>query len=187
MRLSEGIGEYSRSMAASKILEFTEGMGPQQYDVVSRMIILSDLSEDVANGMYQDKKLPFGYTEATLEADRAKYEAIIKNNPKIARALEKRNQFMDGLLGELLDRKLLPEHVAENKRYFHHQVLEHMHGERFHIINEGMGGARLAPATGRRMPQTVACHLTNNNGALAARRTTTPNMLMRNMPLSARL
>lgn len=153
LRRAEEIPTWGRAYAANVLRKITAGLGPNKYDVFSRVLILRDLKRDVANGLYltkdknkyniEDKPLPFGYTPETLKADLAKFEQIAKENPDIAEAIERRQEFMTTLRDELVDRGLLPEQVKEYDAYFHHQVLQYMQGARF--AGDGIGKRRLAP------------------------------------------
>jgi hypothetical protein len=154
LRRAEEIPNWGRAYAADVLRKFTAGMGPNKYDVFSRVLILKDLKKDVDRGLYtvtpknphddvELKDLPFGYTPETLAKDIARFEKLAKDNPDVAAAIERRQKFMNTLRDELVDRKLLPESVKEYEDYFHHQVLQYLEGERF--SGDGIGKRRLAP------------------------------------------
>jgi hypothetical protein len=122
----------SRPFNARRTVDIIKGitneLGPNRYNVFNRVVVLEDLLKDVESGLYTgSKELPFGYTsDVELRADFDKFKSIADANPPIQKALELRREFMNSLRDALVDRRLLPEGVKKDPRYFHHQVLLYM-------------------------------------------------------------
>lgn len=127
LRQHESVSEYSKIAATNVIRGVTAGMGPRKMDIFERNLIYPDILRDVKNGLYEGKKLPFGYkNKVEIETDYKEYQKILNENPDIKDAIEVRNKFMRTFRQNLVDNKLLPEEVLKDDNYFHHQVLEHM-------------------------------------------------------------
>lgn len=132
LRQFDGSSEYAKAMANEALKGITAGLGPKQYDVFSRNIILPDLIKDIKKDMFvgedgKSKNLPFGYKDlAEVEADLDKFNKLMEANPSIKKAHDVRQAFMSTLKNNLVKEDLLNESVLEDDSYFHHQVLQHM-------------------------------------------------------------
>lgn len=122
----------SRNASARRTVDvlrgITHNLGPKQYGVFNRVVVLEDLLKDVESGKYADgRELPSGHANAAeLTADLNKFKGIAEATPEIAAALARRGEFMNSLRETLVERGFLPETVLQDPRYFHHQVLMYL-------------------------------------------------------------
>ena len=91
-------------------------------DLFARKVILDDLAKT-------EGELPFGLTKETLPIEKAKVDATVTNNPKVARAVELRRQVWDGVKSEyvkaMADIGLDVSNRVSREDYFRHQVLDY--------------------------------------------------------------
>jgi hypothetical protein len=132
LREHSAIPEYATTTAFNNIRDIVRGLSKKQYDFFRYSLITSDALRDVEMGVKgQDGELPWGFKSVEeMRKANDKYQEIIGKNPKIKEALEKREEYMDDLRHKMVSEGVLSEAVLEDKRYFHHQVLQHMNEKR---------------------------------------------------------
>jgi len=118
-----------------------------EYDLMRRKIILDDLAQDVE--MYKDREMPFGFTPKELAKERTNIDKLIKSEPKVQEALEKRKELWDVIKNEYLDyMKSIgfdPSERLQRDDYYHHQVIEKLRADK--MAQTGVG-KRLRTPTG---------------------------------------
>jgi hypothetical protein len=127
LRQQEAVPQAARAEAVAILHGITSKLGPNKYDLFSRVVILPDIVRSIDQGLYDGKELPFGYADrAAVERDLVKFRDIASRYPDVMEALDARKRFMNALRDELVSRDLLPESVKDFDEYFHRQVIEMM-------------------------------------------------------------
>jgi NTP hydrolase family protein/strawberry notch-like protein/inorganic pyrophosphatase-like protein len=126
LRQHQEVPETAKHKAITLIHSFMKDLSKKDYEVFRMNIILADMVRDINNGLTEDGKLPFGFT-TTEEVIGAyeQYASIARNTPGIAKALKRRNKVINDIKMQLIRAKLLKKEVADEKDYFHHQILIH--------------------------------------------------------------
>lgn len=120
--------KWAQAVAHNRIAAITDGLAPNQADLLTRALMLPDLLKDLDEGLYEGRReLPFGYqTRQQVEADLAPVNAAVAAQPAVQAALEQRARFVQQLTRELVDADLLPGSVLADARYYHRQVMAYV-------------------------------------------------------------
>lgn len=127
LRLFQGSGVHSQLVALNRIAEVESDLvSREESDLVARALALPDILRSVDEGLYDDKQIPFGYPnrEAVVD-DLDALNRVIGSNPRIAQAVQKRNDTLRPIVERLVELNLLEPKAVDNlPRYYHRQVLE---------------------------------------------------------------
>ena len=144
LRVYENSPEWSKAVAADRVAEITEKMGPERLGLFTRAVVLPDIIKDVKANLYEGKDLPFGYKDlAQVERDLERFTKLIDNNPDIKEALKRRESFVRSLSKRLVDNDLLPSEALEDTSYYHRQVMAYVNLKDASYIGAGAGDVRL--------------------------------------------
>lgn len=131
LREFEGLKTWANGEANIYIKALIEPLTQRQYKILSRRIILADLLESVKKGLNMagtDGKLPFGFTdEMQLQRELDKYDDFMQADPKILKAYEARQDFMETFKNNLIAEGLLQENDIQD--YYHRRVLAYQTDE----------------------------------------------------------
>jgi hypothetical protein len=123
----EAAPSLGQARAVQAMEGFTAGFGPNKLELFSRVVILRDLAAAANTDLYAGvNELNFGYTRETLARDLARFEEMARQNPDVARAVERRQKFFDDIKREAVAADMLPASVLEQKDYFHRQVMQYL-------------------------------------------------------------
>jgi len=125
LRRHQEVPESVKQQTIKFLSSFTQDLSKQDYEAFRMHIILADMKRDIDKGLLDEKsKLPFGFSSIDdVEKAFKGYQELANNNPKIKKALKKRNDKVNEIKQKLVDAKLLKKEVMEDEDYFHHQVL----------------------------------------------------------------
>ncbi len=127
LRVHESDLNTAKYQASQVIRGITAQLAPKKYDVFSRIVILRDLVNYSDKYLRDSEALTFGYKSIdAIKSDLKKFEVVSDKYPDIKDAIKRRDEFMDALRQDMVERGSLPEAVKDFGAYFHHQVLEHM-------------------------------------------------------------
>jgi hypothetical protein len=112
----------------------TLDLNKDDFDLFARKVILDDLTYDAS----QKKDLPFGFTPASLAAERSNLDQVVSKNPKIADAITKRKKVQDAIVKDLIANKIITPEQAANPDYFHHQVLDYASARNYFGLGQGI-------------------------------------------------
>lgn len=125
LREFEGLKVWANGQATIYVKGVVEPLTPQQYKILSYRIILADMLGSIKQGLNMtglDGKLPFGFnSQAEVERNIQKYDDFISADPKLKKAYDARQDFMDIFKESLLSAGLLSENEIED--YYHRRVL----------------------------------------------------------------
>lgn len=131
LREFEGLKKWANAESNIYIKGLIEPLTEQQYQILSRRIILADMLESIDKGLNMtglDGKLPFGFADrAEVAKDLKKFEELSDADPAIDEAFEKRDIFMRSFKDMLINSGLLSENDID--QYYHRRVLAHQHDE----------------------------------------------------------
>lgn len=124
--------KWAQAVAYDELARITEGLKPEEVDLMTRLLVLPDILKDADAGLYKGaKELPFGYAnKAQVKADLARFEQEVEKHPAVKRALEARAAFVSKLTRDLVTADLLPSRVLDDSRYFHRQVMAYVNAEK---------------------------------------------------------
>lgn len=127
LREFETLYPWAKSSAAQYVKSLVDGMTPNQYKVFSMRIILADMLESIKKGenmIGPDGKLPFGFKDdSQVERQLTKYDLLMKADPRIQRAFDARQQYMNELKDELMAAGLMED--TDIQSYYHRRVLQY--------------------------------------------------------------
>ena len=127
LREFEGLKSYTTAQAAIYMKGLVEPLTKQQYRILERKIILSDLLESIESDLNMegvDGKLPFGFeNKVEVNKELKKVNALAEADPVIQEAFDKRNDFMTTLRDALVNSGLLSP--SEINSYYHRRVLNY--------------------------------------------------------------
>jgi N12 class adenine-specific DNA methylase len=125
---------YAERAAYEEVRRVVEGLTPPQADLMTRILALRDqvrMIEETTLYDPDDKPMPFygqlpkSDQEKALRADLAKFEAAAKADPKLMRALARRQRLVAQTSYQLFKAGLLSKEQAKDGRYYHRMVLMH--------------------------------------------------------------
>ena len=119
LRQLEAAPQTAKDRAVGMLEKVIKGFSPEQIDLFTRKVILDDLAFENAEG----HELPFGFTPATLTADKAAVDAAVTVDQTIGSRLAMRNEMLAELKRDLVGAGILSREHARNPAYFRHQVL----------------------------------------------------------------
>jgi hypothetical protein len=144
LRQYESAPEWAKAVAMDQLAEITGNLDAKAVDVMTRMIALPDILKDIEQGKYTGRDLPFGYeNEAAVEADVAKFQAVVRDNPAIQEALSKREAIHRRLANTLVSEGLMSPKILEDERYYHRQVMDYFREMDPNYIGTGSSDVRL--------------------------------------------
>ena len=99
------------------------------YEIFERKVV----ADNMVRARRLGQPLRNGYTsDEVLNRDHAKFTQNAESSPEVTEALENRQAVMQDLVGQLVEKKLLPQSVLQDvEGYFHQQVLEYQQSERW--------------------------------------------------------
>lgn len=126
LRRAESVPEKAIAFAQGKLEEILKPLSKAEYWGFSKMIILPDIIKDAESGLLDlSTEHPFGYTD--VQQVRDDLNKVMQNaTPNMTASFVRRQQIMKDLVDQSVALGLLPESAAEDPRYYHHQVMEHM-------------------------------------------------------------
>lgn len=131
MRQFVEVPQWARTFTQNILTGLINPLGQKGYEVYSRNIILADLVKDIQEGLYEGKKLPFGYqSPQEVKSDFAHFQQLATKFSEVQDALNKRQKMQLALRDQLVERGLLDERVQNFDDYYRHQVLEYYNAER---------------------------------------------------------
>ena len=102
----------------------TYDLGPNNYDIFRKKLVLDDLAFTGAAG----KPLPRGFTPEQIQNAKGFIDQSIARNPKVLRALEKRRQVWDSIRQDVIkaygELGINIDNVFNNPDYFRHLILD---------------------------------------------------------------
>lgn len=117
--------EVAKDSAIREIGEITSELNGNSYDVFRRKVILDDLSGEAAKG----RNLPYGFDQASVAAEKSRFDALAANDPKVTSSLAKRKAAWDKIkqdyTGAMNDIGFDVSDRLSNDNYYRHQVLEY--------------------------------------------------------------
>lgn len=133
-------GEFAELKYSLKLLEKSKGivsdrtirlidsitydLGPNNYDVFRKKLVLDDLHFTAGQG----KEIPRGFTKEQIAVAKQHIDQSIANNPKVVRALEKRKQVWDAIRADVIKvynaLGINVDNVFSNPDYFRHLILD---------------------------------------------------------------
>lgn len=127
--------KWAQAKAYNELSRITDGLEPNEVDLMADILALRDIVKDVERGLYRGKdELPFGYPDVdAVKEDLSAFEA--KATPTINAAIEKRQAFVRELTEELVAFDLLDAKTLDDDRYYHRQVMAYFQpgGEGKHV------------------------------------------------------
>lgn len=119
--------EKQKGVASDRTARILQGITVEldkpAYDLFRRKVVLDDLAQDKSG------RLPYGFTPETLAAEKAKIDAAVQSNPKIAQAAQTRTQTWEAIKSDYVQSmKDIGFDVSDRlgrEDYFRHQVLEY--------------------------------------------------------------
>lgn len=126
LRQYEASPGWAKAQAYDAMSEVVKGLGKNELDLFTRLLVLPDIQKDVEAGLYDEKsELPFGYPSLdALEADLARFESEI--TPRVQEALDRRRKLSRTVTESLVREGLLKREVLEDDRYYHRQVMDYL-------------------------------------------------------------
>lgn len=147
LRRADAARNAAARRAVDDVDDITKALSPAEGDLFTRLTALPDLLASIERGLYADKAVPFYEPEVLaadtrtqrplaevqqiIAADLARFESE-SQRPEFAAvrdALAKRQAIVKDVVDQLVKRKLLPEEVLADPRYYHRQVLAYMEAE----------------------------------------------------------
>jgi N12 class adenine-specific DNA methylase/superfamily II DNA/RNA helicase len=128
---------YGKWAAVKNVLDILrpENLSREQLELFTMKLVLDDMVADMEEGRPLAKweemvevygEIAFGFQHRDeIEESLTAINNAIQDDPKVLRALERRKEKLLDLQKHLVAANLLPEAVAGDPNYFHHQVLEY--------------------------------------------------------------
>lgn len=131
LREFEGLKSYTTGQAAIYMKGLVEPLTKQQYRILERKIILSDLLESIESELNMegvDGKLPFGFeNKVEVNKELKKVNELTEADLMIQEAFDKRNDFMSTMRDALVNSGLLSP--SEINSYYHRRILNYQSDE----------------------------------------------------------
>ena len=123
LRAIEAAPQSARERTIRMLDDMVKDFTDDDLDLFTRKVILDDLAWDAAN----QRELPFGFTQETLRAEKAKIDQLVKDQPdqRVYKAAMKRKLVNRKIAQELVDAGVLEAEQIKNPAYYRHQVLEY--------------------------------------------------------------
>ncbi|KKN63497.1 hypothetical protein LCGC14_0500870, partial [marine sediment metagenome] len=143
LRRFETINNSTKARAKTYMKGLTEPLTPEQFELVSRRVILEDMIKSIEEGK-DIGELSFGFTDqAEIESEVEKLTALMESEPMAKDAYEYRQAYMKTIERELTNAGMIPTNETGGT-YYHRRVIQYMDD----LANqEVLHGKRLAKAT----------------------------------------
>lgn len=127
-RQAEAALDMSTEFSRRYIQRVVGDLSPRQYDSFRRRVVLADVVRQAESGeINPNGPLHFGFQNLeAVKAELGKLDQIAASNPKIAKALQMREQFMNELLNKAIDSGVLPEELRGSRNYFHRETAKYV-------------------------------------------------------------
>ena len=118
-----------KGLASDKVLRsiksIVDGLSIPEYDLFNKKVLVDDLLETTRDGL----AVPFGFDKESLETNQAEIDKLLKDNPAVTEAIEKRKEVWKRLKGDYVTAmrsiRFNVEDQLKRKNYFRHQVLDY--------------------------------------------------------------
>lgn len=131
LREFEGLKNFTTAQSAIYIRGLVEPLTKEQYRILERKIILSDLLESIEKGLNMegvDGKLPFGFeNKVEVSNELKKINKLAGADPAIENAFDRRNDFITTMRDALVNSGLLSPSDIDS--YYHRRVINYMHDD----------------------------------------------------------
>lgn len=132
-RLARTSRQAAEVEAFDQVDRITKDLSPQQGDLLTRTLILSDIARSHEKGLYEDKDLPFGYESIeAVKQDLNRYFEMMERpeNIPVKSALDAREGLRKSIVGSLVEAGALPQEALSDPRYYHRMVLAYADAEK---------------------------------------------------------
>lgn len=133
LRKLEAAPDAAMESSVKYLKQLVEGLSPAEYDLLSRKIVLDDLTWESGIG----HQLPFGFTPSAVVAERQNIDAMVALNPKLIAAMRLRKKHNRDVVEDAVDAGVLTEEQVKNPAYFRHMVLLYARAETEHATTGG--------------------------------------------------
>ena len=128
-RIQKEVKGNTAENAIRIVSSIVDPLGPNQYDLFSRTVILRNLKASLD----RDELFRFGYeNKEEVELDLGRLEKVVEATPEVKKALDTREKIVVELVDQLVAAEILPEEAKKHaKTYYHQQVLLYSRAKKF--------------------------------------------------------
>jgi hypothetical protein len=131
LRRHQEVPAIAKQQALEMISSWTRGLSQAEYELFRVSVITADLVRDLESGLYSaedgsERPLPFGYaSHQELRDTFQRLQDLAGDHPKVARALEARQESIRDMTRRLVEAKQIKRENLGSGDYYHHQVIQY--------------------------------------------------------------